>query len=49
MKVILICLLCVAINTQSHNPGDQATYYTEDGQSYLYIYGQGAEGAHSIG
>ena len=38
-KLIIFSLLCAAIYSQSHSVNEQPTFYTENGQSYLYIYG----------
>lgn len=48
-KLILISLLFVAIYTQSNQNQGDSTYYVENGQAYLHIYGQGEQGVDSHG
>lgn len=47
-NLLLLTLLLVALHAESV-PVASATYYTVQNQSYLYIYGNGAQGSPSLG
>jgi hypothetical protein len=47
-NLLLLTLLIAALNSQSASLGN-ATYYTVQNQTYLYVYGTGSESQNALG